>query len=242
MLRGTRRALLAGRATYMDKVKGYSPTAYWPMNELAGTVCKDRSGNGFDGTYTGVTLGQPGIGDGHKCPLFDGVNDYVNIYSAGLNAAFDGAEGTFMIWGLVNDWTDDTVRLMMRLYDDADNSYDLKKNNGPAGANAIRAYAEAGAAGDGDNDSTLTGSTVFNQYVLTWSDLANQAEWFQNGVSAGTIALANSWDGAGLDNTRTLIGANITTPGGVWDGRLAHCALWAGTVLSVAQIGDLYLI
>ena len=50
----------------------------------------DISGNGFDGAYTGVTLGQDGIGDGNTCPLFDGANDFLDFYSAGFSSAFNG--------------------------------------------------------------------------------------------------------------------------------------------------------
>ena len=78
--------VLAGGG-YSDKVLGYSPIAYWPLWEASGATAEDISGNGFDGAYTGVTLGQEGIGDGNTCPLFDGANDYVDIYSAGFAGA-----------------------------------------------------------------------------------------------------------------------------------------------------------
>ncbi|MFV1969356.1 MAG: hypothetical protein ACC628_28375, partial [Pirellulaceae bacterium] len=61
------------------------------MWEASGSISDDLSPQGNDGAYTGVTLGQPGIGDGRTCPLFDGANDYNNIYSAALNTDFDGA-------------------------------------------------------------------------------------------------------------------------------------------------------
>lgn len=57
---------------------------YWPMWEGNGVVSFDNSPNGYDGAYTGVTLAQPGIGDGRYSAFFDGVNDFNNIYSAGL--------------------------------------------------------------------------------------------------------------------------------------------------------------
>ena len=45
------------------------------MSEASGTDMIDAVA-AHNGTYTGVTLGQPGIGDGLTCPLFDGANDY----------------------------------------------------------------------------------------------------------------------------------------------------------------------
>ena len=56
---------LAAVLLYSEKVLALSPIAYWPLWEAAGAVAEDISGNGFDGAYTGVTLGQTGIGDGN---------------------------------------------------------------------------------------------------------------------------------------------------------------------------------
>ena len=58
--------------SYIDKVLSYSPIAYWPVNEAGGNDMFDQSGNGYDGTYTGVTLGQTGIGDGETIGGFNG--------------------------------------------------------------------------------------------------------------------------------------------------------------------------
>ena len=79
--------------SYMKKVLrpnpgvGYDPSSligFWLQNEAAGGVSFDHSGYGRDGAYTGVTLGQPGIGDGSTAAGYDGINDFNNIYSADL--------------------------------------------------------------------------------------------------------------------------------------------------------------
>ena len=100
---------------YYQKVLSYDPIAYWMMDEKQGAVSYDmvtaRNTGARNGAYTGVTLGQPGIGDGNTSPLFDGANDFTNIYSASFNAAFNGAEGTLGIWMRVFNvavWTDGT--------------------------------------------------------------------------------------------------------------------------------------
>jgi hypothetical protein len=36
-------------------------------------------------------------GAGTRAPFFDGVNDYVNLYSASLAADFNGEAGSFLI-------------------------------------------------------------------------------------------------------------------------------------------------
>lgn len=48
---------------YVDAVNALQPTAYWRLNESAGSTAFDSIG-GLDGTYhNGVALGQPGIND-----------------------------------------------------------------------------------------------------------------------------------------------------------------------------------
>jgi len=67
---------------------GYDPSSlvgFWPQNEKSGLVSLDHSGLGYHGAYQGVDLGQAGVpGMGMTCPFYDGVNDYNNIYTAGL--------------------------------------------------------------------------------------------------------------------------------------------------------------
>jgi Concanavalin A-like lectin/glucanases superfamily/Bacterial Ig-like domain len=74
---------------YKDAVMADSPRAYWRLGETSGTVAKDVSGNGNDGTYVnGVALGQPGriMGDPDTSVNFDGVNDYMTVpNSSSLN-------------------------------------------------------------------------------------------------------------------------------------------------------------
>ena len=88
--------------SYSAKVLGIQPSnliAYWRLNESSGAVADNYEGTAArDGAYVGVTLGQTGIGDGLTCPLFDGANDYVDIYSASLGAVFDKDAGTFAGW------------------------------------------------------------------------------------------------------------------------------------------------
>ena len=67
---------------------GYDPSSlvgFWPQNEKSGLVSIDHSGLGHHGAYQGVDLGRAGVpGMGMTSPFYDGVNDFNNIYSAGL--------------------------------------------------------------------------------------------------------------------------------------------------------------
>ena len=59
--------------TYSDKILGYGPFAYFTLSDKVGLVARDLTVNANHGTYFGVTLGQPGIGDGRTSPYFDNI-------------------------------------------------------------------------------------------------------------------------------------------------------------------------
>ncbi|MHB1266284.1 MAG: baseplate hub domain-containing protein [Acidithiobacillus ferriphilus] len=66
------------KAPYAQTVLQDKPVAYWPLDELSGTVANDQSGNGYNGTYTGdFTLGLAGIPAGGTGAKFDGTTGYV---------------------------------------------------------------------------------------------------------------------------------------------------------------------
>src|SRR3990172_10333685 len=116
-----------GKTPYYQKVlrtqRDYL-LAYWMQAEGSGAVALDTSGNSRTGAYTGVDLGQAGIGDGKTCPWFDGANDYNNVYTTSLRDAFNGSEGTVAIWAKVNSaavWTDGANRIIFRLRVDGNN-------------------------------------------------------------------------------------------------------------------------
>lgn len=229
-------------ATYIDKVLGYGPIAYWPLYETTGTTAVCLVNPAQNGTYArNVTMmgTGDGIGDGNTAPVFDSINDYMAMFSAAFDAVFDGDEGTCMVWGYVSDWTDNADRYLAQIYDDGSNNYTLRKKSDPAGANEIRYFVQVGGAGGGLNDGTLTGSVLMDCYLFTWSDVANETELFLNGVSVGTVALANAWSGGGLSATNTLLGAGGSGPVvDALNGRLAHCAVW-DSVLPQVTITEL---
>lgn len=68
-------------AGYADKVLALSPTAYWQLNETLGSTAADSSGNGYNGTYDGVTLGGDSFVDGSNAALLDGIDDSIVISS-----------------------------------------------------------------------------------------------------------------------------------------------------------------
>lgn len=226
--------------SYSSRVRRVAPAnliAYWPLWEASGSAAKDISGNGFNGAYTGVTLGQGGIGDGRTCPLFDGVNDFVDIYSTGFRDAFDGSEGSVIWWSKVSGvgvWTDGANRRCVQLYADVNNAIQIYKSSTNNRVWAI--YAAGGTSEYLSRDGVSDVGWVAWGY--TWSAIADEVRLFYNGSQSGATQTAlGTWVG-NLASADAVIGARNTTPNEVWDGYLAHCAVW-DTPLTPTQIAAL---
>jgi hypothetical protein len=194
---------------------GSSIVAYWPLWDAAGPTCQDISGHGYHGGYSGPTLGQEGIGDGRTAPLFDGVNDYVNIYTAGYAAAFNTAEGSIMFWlkvssGLV--WSDATQRRLWGVDVDGSNySYIFKQTN-----NNNVTFTYCGSATPKTRVVTLGPNTNWIHVVMTWSKSADEMKVFVNGVQYGaTINAIPNFVG-------TLVSTRFTVDSQSWSGKIAH--------------------
>ena len=223
---GIESGLLSGQ-TYAEKVLSYGPIAYWPLWEAAGPTAECLVNSpAQDGTYTGVTLGQPGIGDGNTCPFFDGTNDYVDIWSAAFAAAFNGSEGTLAYWvkGFnVGVWTDSVIRQTVRILADGNNLIDGGARD-PADNNRLVNYFRAG--GTWENRSNV-GITTVDWFFLTmtWSALADEVIYYWNGAWLETDVGLGAWAGAPAANN-TVIGARVIPVGSPWYGYLAHSQVY----------------
>lgn len=226
---------------YTNKVIALAPIAYWPMAEASGTVALDASGNARNGAYTGVTLGNVGIGDGRTAAGFDGATSYNNVYSASLNGAFTPGEFTVALWGKVSAagvWTDGILRRLIRLRADANNDIALSKNS--TNGQLIAGYT-AGGTGKFVTVSTTTLGWFFLALTVSKSGDAMKAYYADAGTpfaqAGATQTGLGTWAGA-LASTTTIVGAAVTTPSNVWSGNMAHVPLWS-TPLSAAQIATL---
>src|SRR3990167_7371304 len=147
------------RQSYLQKIIamfGTSLIGYWPGSEEAGTVAVDYSGNGYNGVYTGVTLGQEGTGDGLTCPLYDGANDFMQP-PAGFRTALNVSEGTIGLWAKVSGagvWTDATTRNLFFLSTDATNRILLRRST------TNNQLSHAYVAGGTTESVTFTTSTI----------------------------------------------------------------------------------
>ena len=226
---------------YTNKVIALSPIAYWPLAEAAGaTVALDASGNGRNGTYTAVTLGQPGIGDGRTAAAFDGATSFANVYSASLDGAFNNQELTIACWFQVvaGTWTDATVRCAVHIGNDATNNFNALVKTGTN--NQVRARYVAGATTKTALFTTAAPVT-WQHMAMTVSKSADEMKMYINGVQqGGTQTALGIWAGA-LVSTKCTLGAEQTTPSQLWLGNIAHAAVWA-SALSAAQIATLAVV
>jgi hypothetical protein len=184
-----------------------------------------------------VPLSPNGIGDGKNAPYFDGVNDFVNIYSAALAAAFNGAEGTLMAWAKVSGagvWTDGADRDIVFLAADSNNYLQIRRQGGSN--NKIQFVRKAGGTFNTPVGALNLTTTDWIHLAFTWSETANLITAYSMGVATDAGVVAAQWGAVPASLAR--VGAHSTVPENPWSGTIAHVALFTRP-LSPAQIASL---
>ena len=207
----------------------------WPLTETSGSVAYDISGNARHGTHSGPTLASISGPDGQPAPYFDGVNDYTNIYSTSLRDAFNGAEGSCIVWAKIPTavWTDATKRVMLELRADDDNRVSLFK---ATTSNRLQAFYEAGNVLENVLLSSIT-TTDWFFLGLTWSATADEASLYSSIAATNTKTVLGTWVG-NFGATTTIIGATNNTPSFPFKGYLSNVALW-DVALTASQMAAL---
>lgn len=201
---------LANSAAYIDKIRsllGGALIGYWPLNEASGATAFDVSGNARNGTYTSVTLGQPGIGDGGTAPSFDGSASFVT-----LPAALNGQLFSLMCWGKVQSasvWTDGVNRNALQFFVDGNNNAALYKD---AGSNQIQSVYVAGSTAKFAVPALAQPTSWFHM-AMTVTKSGDALISFFNGVPSGPATSLGSFAGS-----ITQFLAGVTS----WKGYLAH--------------------
>lgn len=228
--------LAAATDAYIQKVLGYAPIAYYPLNEASGTTAEDLSGSGFDGTYSGAAPGGTGIGDGNTAASFDGTSDVVTM--GAIDTPFDGNAGTLLLWGKTSAavWSDGTTRYLVRLIADGANLISIHKTTT---TNQLQLRRNAGVASKFVVSTALVGTEAPFSAAITWDTVANQMKAYLNGAQVGaTQANIDTFAGALTDAT---IGAQNASATASWSGQIAHVALFnrALTALEIADLATL---
>ena len=223
-----------GAAAYSDKVLATASAnliAYWPLWEASGATADNLEGTAArDGTYTGVTLGQTGIGDGRTCPSFDGSGDFVNVYSASLATAWNGAELSIAGWFKVvaSTWTDSTYRNLWQFRYDVANDIYLEKSDVVGGI-----YLRRAGGGTIELLNYATGSpTTWMHFCATVSETNDRCRLYLNGGTPVASTGLGAW--TGLPDTDWCNFGRYDS----WVGLAAHVAVWT-TELTAAQITNL---
>lgn len=222
--------VLGGGATYISRVLATNPIAYWPLNETAGVVANCLVNPAQNGTYArdvSVMGTGAGIGDGNTAPVFDGANDYINVLTAALIAAFDGAAGAMLIWARVSAagiWTDGNNRYATVLRADANNQIYQAK---PAANNSFAQTYIAG--GITEQDVPALATTDWFSTLIAWSKANERVNYYINATPGTEDITLGVWAG---NLARAVIGAANETPAFAWSGPLAHCAVWDRELVS----------
>ena len=225
--------------TYKKKIlaiESASLIALWPLDETAGATADNAEGSAArDGSYTGVTLNHATGPDGvNGVPLFDGVNDYVDVYNASwMTSVLDGDNLSFNIWIKMTAgvWTDATNRYLFVIEQNAGNKLSLRS---PVTNNTLSLAFSSGAI---TRFKTIPSST-YNWFCLgfTHDQAGNEFKVYLDGAHQGPAqAGGNAWVDGGYTPTACLIGAATTTPTSVHSGYLAYPTIWT-TVLTEAQM------
>ena len=221
---------------YYQRVMALNPLAYWPLWESSGSTVEDISGNGYDGTYSGVTPGQAGIGDGHAAVLLNGTSGYISVFGAELRDAFDGAEGSMLAWAKVRDssvWADGQRREVFRFTASDWSDYFWYEKYTVTNAWWTRRMVNGAAQ---ENYPVGNGTTDWICVALTWSESADEVITYAGGSRLGDIKTGlGTWDGT---LGYAYIGAAYNNNTQVWDGWIAHAALF-DKVLTPGQIASL---
>jgi peptidoglycan/xylan/chitin deacetylase (PgdA/CDA1 family) len=230
-----------GVRSYYETILATEPAnliRYFPMDETSGTTAVDHSGNNGNGTYTDVTLGETGIGDGKTSGQFISAGSRINFSSAATAALFNGQEGTFTCWFKSNspdDWRSADDHYILYLIVDANNYLFINKRG--SDKKLITLYRA--------NGTTFYHVLPFYQVsgwchlAFTWSLSDGYIHIYLNGVEQNVAAaVTQPWAGS----LRTDYGAVIGCLGNAWtksiNGHLAHAALWT-KALTEAQIQTL---
>lgn len=202
--------------------------AYWPLTEKSGTVARDLSQYARNGAYVGPSfaLGQTGIGDGRTSVSV--TADAVNLYTAALATAFNGAAGTVMFWAKVSDagvWTDGQVRYLLEIYSDNDNNMSIYRQ---ANDYVLSCAYKAGGTAESISPDLLISSTDWMHMAVTWDAVADKVIFYLDSRPIQVPATGlGTWNGSGLNSALTCLGAlRSDSYANPFTGNIAHAAIW----------------
>jgi hypothetical protein len=211
--------------TYEEEVLETEPIVYWRLDETAGTVAIDSTGNGRHGVISGATLNSTTFLDGSPAPSFDGINDYVQAFTTSLRSAFNPNAGSWQMWAL-GDWSLTAARYPFAIRSTSLSIFGFRKTST---ANLV------GFVGGASASATIANSADWRHVVLTWDSAANTVNvyWDNALLLSSTYSAFDS-----TTITQINLGA-LDSANGLWAGNLSNSAIW-NRVLTTDEIAALY--
>ncbi len=223
--------------SYLEKVMGTNPLAVWTLGDASGSVATEII-RGWHGTYSNVTLGQTGIGDGRtSINCLRTSSPRVNLYSAELAGAINFTAGGLMVWDAMTTWVDGNSQYVAIFAADGNNEISMFKSSIN---NRIDLFYDAGSAIRRVN---ITGqsSNDFQCYGMSWDKNAGasgELKGFLNGAQTGTTQVSlGTWAGALLSSKANL--ATFAGASNFHSGNMQMAVLWAfaPTPATFARLG-----
>jgi hypothetical protein len=224
--------------TLLESTIGEGPAALYPLSETSGTVAQDvifgRAGTYVDGpVLRGATLA------GLPVPVFDGVNDRVQLPSASLNQVFNPAEGAIVLSVLMTQGAWDSTTVTNFIVVGADTSNRFAIAHGFASGRVVFSSVIGGVAAS-NSSVHITTPNHGGKYVflgLSWSASAGQVYRYIGGQAADAVSLpAGTWSGSLTDLWCQLASSNNL---GRMPGNIGMVAIF-NKALTVADLARMY--
>jgi hypothetical protein len=201
-----------------DAILHLAPAAYYPLNELNGTVALNHAPQtryALSGAITGATIGQPGKAG--KAYNFDASNDRVVV----SNSSQIQLTGSYSLIALV----------YLRTFGGGNSARIIDKNSGveyvffvSSSGNRLALQNSSAGAVVSDADSLVVGSW---QLVAVDYVAGTRADFFVNGTPKGSPALTTNPVGS---SGNLIIGDNAAFTR-CFDGLIQHVAIVKGRTL-----------
>lgn len=230
----------AAEAYAQRLISVYGATEVWPLIDMtSGTTINATNNASWNGTCQGWDLQNAAgpIASEGSAPYSDGANDYGNILTAGLTAAFSKTELSLFAWGKVPAaaWTDGANRRLA--YFAAGVSCGILKY---ISNNTLSVFYYTGSAYWVNQQKGTFSPTDWFSAALTVSSTANEGRAYVNGAQQGSTAAQPGALTAGALNAASIgsQGAATTT---VWHGHMAYAAVKFGApVWTPTQIQNMH--
>lgn len=226
-----------GKKSYMDLVKSTRPgnlVGYWPLNEVAGSIAYDWSGNNNNGVIYGCLLGQKDLlGDGGRSYYLDGVDDYVDVFNSNLATLLSNSSITLMSFcqytGISN------FQPPVVISNVAGTSYFTLYHGTTLGKLVVVGYFKKGTNWNFGGLSSIAGMVAITYDKNNGISIAIS----DSGValSVGVISPVRTTTTNGIDNIGIVrLGHGISD---YYPGYISHAAIW-NCALTTDEINRLY--